>query len=360
VLLLGGAALALLLGESLVRALWPQPLRPAWDDEAYGVRALRPGLAGRHRHPGAFDVSVAINAQRFRGPREYAPRPPAGLERIVVLGDSMVFGWGAGDADTYPAQLERRLTDEGRAVEVINAGFPGASLGEKLAWYESGVRVFHPGLVLLTLAGDDVDGDLYWRLYRLQDGEAVRAERTAHQTRGLVGRVPVTAWLAEHSQLFMLVRRGLTRALSRERTTSLGQRPPTPEERREFREEGLTLVRAELRRLARVTADEASAVAVVFVPFRQSVYDDEGWWAEELRWKSKAIAEAAAAELLPRGVPFLDVTPAMARRAHAAPSLYHEGGETHPTPAGYRAVAEEVADWLESSGALKAPSPSPR
>jgi lysophospholipase L1-like esterase len=358
-LLAAGIAVALPAGEGLVRVLRPQPLRPAWDDEADGIRVPRAGLTGRHRHPGAFDVTVTVNAQRFRGTRDYAAAPAPGTLRVAVLGDSITFGWGASEADTYPAQLERLLA-RGGPVEVINAGFPGTCLGEKLAWYESGVRRLRPRLVLLTLVGDDVNGDLHWRVYGLRDGEAVRAERPARtalparRTRGLLARVPGTAWLAEHSQLFALVRRALTRALSRERTTDLGQQPATPAQEREFREEGLTLMRAELRRLARLAAQDGAAAAVVFVPFRQSVYPDQGWWADELRWKSTAMAEAARDELARHGVPFLDVTPALTRRARAGAPLYHAGDETHPTPAGYRAIAEEVAAWLQQSGAVSA------
>ena len=356
-LLLGGIAAALLVGEGLVRVFRPQPLRPAWDDEIAGVRVPRASLRGRHRHPGAFDVTVTIDTQRFRGPRDYAPQPPADLTRIAVLGDSLAFGWGAGDADTYPAQLERLLSAGGRRVEVINAAFPGTCLGEKVAWYESGVRPFHPRLVLLTLSGDDVDGDLYWRVYTLQDGEAVRVRPApgtapARRTRGLLARLPGSAWLAERSQLFALLRRALTRGLSRERTTVLGQQPATPEQVRVFRGEGLSLLRAELRTLIRDTARDGSALAVVFVPFRQGVYGDEGWWADELRWKSQAIADAAAVVLASHGVPFLDATPVLARRARTAPALYHQGEETHPTPEGYRAIAEDVAAWLQASGAL--------
>ena len=47
------------------------------------------------------------------------------------------------------------------------------------------------------------------------------------------------------------------------------------------------------------------------------------------------------------GVPFRDLTPALVDRSRsAAVPLYHEGVETHPTPPGYRAIAEEVAAFL--------------
>jgi lysophospholipase L1-like esterase len=354
-LLAAGTALGLLAAEGLVRALLPQPLRPAWNDVVDGIRVPRPFLRGRHRHPGAFDVTVSINRQRLRARREYAATPAAGTTRIAVLGDSMAFGWGAEDDDTYPAQLERLLDQRGLRAEVINAGFPGTCLGEKAAWYVAGVRPLHPRLVLLTLLGDDVDGDLFWRPFRLRDGRAVRASTPPAAARAATA-VPGTQKLAETSQAFALFRRAVTRALSRERTSALGQRPATAEEARAFREEGLPLLRAEIRWLdARVREDGAS-LAIVLVPFRQSVYGDAGWWADELRWKSRAIADAAGAEARALAIPFLDVTPAMSERARALPALYHAGSETHPTPLGYRTMAEVIGGWLwsDAAGALTA------
>jgi len=351
-LLAGGIAVALLAGEALVRVLAPQPLRPAWDDVVDGVRVARPALRGRHRHPGKFDVTVTINAQRFRARREYALAPPAAHTRIAVLGDSVAFGWGAEDDQTYPAQLERQLLAAGVQAEVINAAVPGTCLGEKAAWYESGVRALHPRLVVLTLLGDDVDGDLYWRLFTLRDGEAVPApargpaDGRARAARKALARLPGTEALAERSQAFALFRRALTRLLSRERTTSLGQRPATDDEGRVFRDQGLPLLRAELRWLDARVRDDGASLAIVVVPFRQSVYPDPGWWADELRWKTRAIAQAAAAEAAERGLPFLDLTPRLAEQAPSAPALYHEGSETHPTPPGYRAIGQAVATWL--------------
>jgi lysophospholipase L1-like esterase len=353
-------AVAFVLAELLVRRFARQPVRVAWEDEWDGIRVPRPGVRGRHAVPGKFDVRLSINGQRFRARREYAAAPAAGVTRVAVLGDSMTFGWGAEDDQTYPAQLEAILGAGGRPVEVVNAGYPGTCLGEKAAWYVQGVRPFRPALVVLTLLGDDVDGDLFWRVFALDAaGRAVRtppsarsaAVKTASSTRCVFQALPGYALLAERSELFALVRSAATRAASRERTTALGQRPATPEEVEAFRREGLALLSAELRWLRERTAEDGAGLAVVLVPFRESVYPDGGWWADELRWKTSAVAEAAAATCREIGAPFRDLTPALVGRARAAPApLYHEGIETHPTPAGYRAIAEEVATVLVDSG----------
>jgi len=369
-------AVALLAAEGLVRWLAPQPVRVAWEDEWDGLRVPRAGVRGRHAVPGKFDVQVTINGQRFRARREYALRPPGGLRRVAVLGDSMTFGWGVEDDETYPAQLETILSgrvgnplravdvrDPGRAggpspggVEVINAGYPGTCLGEKVAWYELGVRRFHPALVVLTLLGDDVDGDLFWRVFSLDvAGRAVRTPaadrgpgpRTVRSTRSAFQALPGYGLLAERSELFALVRSAMTRVSSGDRTTALGQAPASPEAVAQFRQEGLALLAAELRWLRDRTREDAADLAVVLVPFRDSVYTSTGWWPDELRFKTSAIAEAAAAACREMDVPFRDLTPALVDRSRsAAVPLYHEGVETHPTPAGYRAIAEEVAAFL--------------
>lgn len=363
-LALGATSAALVAAEGLVRVLLPQPLRPAWDDEQDGLRVARPGIRGRHFQPGRFDVSVSINSQRFRATREYAPEPEAGRLRIAVLGDSMAFGWGAGDQDTYPAQLERMLTT--RPVEVINAGYPGTCMGEKALWYVKGVRSYRPDVVVLTALGDDVDGDLYWRSFSLRgDGGAEpRATREpadpgVRSARRLVTLLPGYALAAERSQLLGLVRLAATRVLTRERTTALGQRPATAEEVRQFHGEGLMLLKAEVRWLADRVHNDGGRLALVFVPFRDSVYPAEGWWPDELRWKSRAVAAALGELCGELALPFRDLTaPLVARAATGKAPLYYEGIETHPTAAGYGAIAEEVAALLVSPDSASPQIPS--
>lgn len=353
-------AFALAVAEGLVRRFAPQPVRVAWEDERNGIRVPRPAVRGRHAVPGKFDVRVAINRQRFRAPRDYAASPAPGVTRLAVLGDSMTFGWGAEDGETYPAQLESvlsgRIRGEAGGVEVINAGYPGTCLGEKAAWYVEGVRPFRPSLVVLTLLGDDVDGDLFWRVFALDEvGSAVpnppsrrgAAVNAARSTRSVFQALPGYERLAERSELFALVRAAAARVASRERTSSLGQAPATPEEVARFRGEGLALLAAELRWLRERTREDGTGLAVVLIPFRESVYPARGWWPDELRWKTAAIAEAAERTCREMAAPFRDLTPALAGRAGSAGApLYHEGVETHPTPAGYRAIAEEVATFL--------------
>lgn len=67
-------------------------------------------------------VPVSINSLGLRD-REYALEKPADTVRILMLGDSLTFGWGVRAEDTVAKKLEDRLNaGGGRAVEVINTG----------------------------------------------------------------------------------------------------------------------------------------------------------------------------------------------------------------------------------------------
>jgi len=75
--------------------------------------------------PGYDDGAIHINAKGFRG-REFDANKTTGVARIMVIGDSTVFGL-AGEQCPFPAQLETMLNQAGSGphVEVINAGVEG-------------------------------------------------------------------------------------------------------------------------------------------------------------------------------------------------------------------------------------------
>ena len=63
--------------------------------------------------PDAYGAGVRLttNSCRFRGTSELDDAIPAGKIRIVCSGDSFTLGYGVGDAETYPRQLERSTRD---------------------------------------------------------------------------------------------------------------------------------------------------------------------------------------------------------------------------------------------------------
>jgi lysophospholipase L1-like esterase len=89
---------------------------------------------------------------------EYSELPESGARRILALGDSQTFGIGIAVSDTWPSQLEQRLSRTVPAFrwEVINAGIPATDTWQhELLMYEF-IESIHPDIVLLAIYVNDV------------------------------------------------------------------------------------------------------------------------------------------------------------------------------------------------------------
>jgi lysophospholipase L1-like esterase len=90
-------------------------------------------------------VDVRINSQGLRD-REYSLAKPAGMYRVLMLGDSTTLGWGVKAEDTAAKILERQLSPH---FEVINAGVGNYGTVQEFTYYKTRGRLFHPDLVIL-------------------------------------------------------------------------------------------------------------------------------------------------------------------------------------------------------------------
>ena len=78
--------------------------------------------------------------------------------RIVVLGDSLTSGLGIGQAEAYPAVLQRRLDDEGYRYQVINAGVSGDTTARALRRYRNALEGEVDILIVALGANDGLRG----------------------------------------------------------------------------------------------------------------------------------------------------------------------------------------------------------
>lgn len=329
-------AVALLAAEGLVRIAAPQSLWFPWAEESSGLLMPRPSVSGRHSVPGCFDVRESIGPQRFRGPRSYAEKAAPGVVRIAVLGDSSTYGVGAGDGETYPAQMEEALRRAGLKAEVINAGVPGTGTGEQALYWQRWVARFNPQVVVLTVTPNDPADDAARRLFRY-DGKSAQPAASStpsarNRLRQLVNVLPGYRWLAQHSHLLGLVRAVASRP-SREPVSS--EQPLT--------DDMLALTRAEVLNLRDSVTRTGGRLVVVFLPGEERIYQPDGAPGQEERRIARALRDT-----LPEDIGFVDATPGLLALALSRPEqrIYYPPPDGHPRPETYQAVAALVAARL--------------
>ena len=118
-----------------------------------------PGLRLARKHPDApGKLHFQINAFGLRDDAVATPKKPAGVFRVLALGDSFTLGFGVERDDLFVEQLERHWNREGRKVEVWNVGTEGWSTDQEAAWLEAHGAEWQPDLVLLL----PYENDVYW------------------------------------------------------------------------------------------------------------------------------------------------------------------------------------------------------
>jgi hypothetical protein len=131
-----GSTLALAVGEVMVRLLDPAsrdhglPVGIFLIDSQLGWR-LRPDTALLHRTE-YFSVPYTINHAGYRDRVRSGPRSP-GRTRVLLYGDSQVFGWGVPEGLRFSSLLE--AADP--RLDIWNMAVPAYGLDQQLIAYEA-------------------------------------------------------------------------------------------------------------------------------------------------------------------------------------------------------------------------------
>ena len=120
------------------------------------VRSANPEIGHRNKpnvHLPLMGVEVRTNSHGLRDHTERSEAKPPGTYRILVLGDSITFGWGANYEKTFCRLLEKSLTAQppipGRKFEVLNTGVGNSNTAMEVEYFKEEGWKFQPDLVLV-------------------------------------------------------------------------------------------------------------------------------------------------------------------------------------------------------------------
>ncbi len=127
------------------------------------VYEMIPNSESPGKKPGALSV---INADGFRDD-PFNPWEDRESYRIVLLGDSVAWGYGVDTEDAFPQLLERLINedipDASPQVEIFNLAVMGYSTAQQARLLELRGKTYNPDLVMVAYVlndPDEVDGGL--------------------------------------------------------------------------------------------------------------------------------------------------------------------------------------------------------
>ncbi len=134
----------------------------------YVHHQLKPLQTITRRNPDTKQpVQIVTNSLGLRCPEPAVPKP-AGVYRILCLGDGSVLGAEVPEAETFCVRLQQLLQSQTQLqVEVINAGVPGYCPLLSYLQVKHGLLALQPDLFIVNFDMSDVAEDYRYRRHTL-------------------------------------------------------------------------------------------------------------------------------------------------------------------------------------------------
>jgi lysophospholipase L1-like esterase len=276
---------------------------------------------------------------------------------IVVVGDSCAAGVGVPREQTFPAQLEARLGEDGSSVRVYNAAVAGHGPGDELFVLQDVAERLDPAIVVATFYdGNDLDDVRFqFQMERRRAGDAVRS--SGGRPGFWVDPVEPLEWNYWHSTALwrsfgeraslLLLRLGWIepRAIY---TMRMLRSMWTGGADAEVAEDVQLCMRA-FGGMSALCAERGARLLVIRLPARvqtsslqfRSMLDANG--LDPASFDRTLPGRAIVANLQAEGIDVLDLLPVLEVDASDTPYYFAEG---HPNAAGHARIAEAVAEAL--------------
>lgn len=257
-------------------------------------------------------IEVGINSLGFRGP-EISLRKSPGSKRILGLGDSVAFGTGVQERETFLRRLEG-----------VNLSVIGYSLHQEVVTLRKFGLPLKGDIALLNFVVNDAypTEDPFFNVQRLH-----RPEKRDVRRREYADPRPAPSY-------FYRLALNLFRRWREGRGPQAAPAPLWPEGGYELR--AWPFMQEDFRAFARMGREESLHGAVVLFPTRAQLEAK----ASGPVWPQSMIEEFLSAE----GIPFLDLREAL--RGSRGMLL----DEMHLSPAGHAATARAIGAFLQERG----------
>jgi hypothetical protein len=162
--------IAFLAGELFIRIFYPQEDAMKWfkSDNRYGY-VMKKNFYQEYHYPGYdFVMEVKTNSLGFRD-KEY-DLSEKDVKKILLLGDSFVFGHGINMEDHFATRLEGLLHQSSENFMVINAGVGGWGTLQEITYAKDNFDLFSPDIIVITFSGNDPQNDFGFK-YKMRDQE---------------------------------------------------------------------------------------------------------------------------------------------------------------------------------------------
>ena len=158
----GALILAVFVCELAVRVIDPHGVSDSFNNESYRVDLLEVvGEPRLYRHLADREVkmrgfSIHTDSRGARGVERKTPKPDD-TKRMLFLGDSVTFGWGVSDDETFVALIEPWLTENDENTwETVNLGHMGYDTTQELGAFDEAGLLYEPDVVVVVFVDNDV------------------------------------------------------------------------------------------------------------------------------------------------------------------------------------------------------------
>lgn len=99
-------------------------------------------------------TTVEISSQGIRD-HLYPVKKNVDEYRIIVLGDSIAFGWGVEMEEGVSKRLERFLNKDGKRFSVINFSVPSYTIAQEVETLLTKAKAFDPDMIIFIICDND-------------------------------------------------------------------------------------------------------------------------------------------------------------------------------------------------------------